>query len=258
MPTIHDALLLARQGWRLLPLRGKIPVTRHGVKDASADPAQVAEWWANGANWNIGARVPGHLVVLDIDPRNGGSLEALAAANGGELSDTLAAWSGRGDGGQHRYYRHPGGRLTQRNLPPGTDVKTESGYCVLPPSIHPDTGHPYRWGDMLEPAPFPPGLLTLVRPSEPQRVAPSYAPTNSGDNADRLARRAAHLVQHVAAAGEGQRNGRLYWAVCEAHRCGYPPATFEQLVHAAAHAGLSEHEAAATAASAHRTMGGAR
>lgn len=254
MPTIDDALVLAQAGWQLLPLRGKIPTTAHGVKDATADLEQVSRWWASGAKWNIGARVPGHLVVLDLDPRNGGTLAALEAANGGPLPDTLTAHSGRGDGGQHRYYRHPGGRLTQRHLPTGCDVKTSTGYCVLPPSLHPATGNPYTWGAVLTPAPFPPGLLDLVRPPAP--VVPPLPQRGGRSNADRLAQRAAHLVSHVAAAAEGQRNGRLYWAACQVHREGYPDATFAQLEAAAIYAGLSEAEARATVASAHRTMRG--
>jgi len=257
VPTIDDALALAAAGWQLLPLRGKIPATLHGVKDATADPAQIAQWWAGGARHNIGARVPGHLVVLDLDPRNGGTLDALAQANGGPLPDTLTVYSGRGDGGQHRYYRHPGGKLTQRNLPAGCDVKTNTGYCVLPPSLHPDTGRPYVWNEVLTPAPFPAGLLSLVRPpAPPAQVPPPFRGARPGEYPGRLERRAGYLAEHVAAATEGQRNERLFWAVCTAHREGYPPDTFELLERAAVRAGLEESEARATVASAHRTMRG--
>lgn len=255
MPTRDDALALAAIGWQLLPLHGKVPTTAHGVKDASADPEQVARWWAGGRRHNIGARVPGHLVVLDLDPRNGGTLDALAETNGGPLPDTLTVYSGRGDGGQHRYYRHPGGKLTQRNMPGGIDVKTDTGYCVLPPSLHPDTGRPYVWGDVLTPAPFPAGLVTLVRlPAPLPPPVTRWAP--AGHDQGKHARRAQHLAAHVAAAAEGQRNDRLFWAACTAHREGYPPGTFGLLEQAAVHAGLNEAEARATIASAHRTMRG--
>lgn len=264
MPTIDEALVLARAGWRLLPLRGKIPVTKHGVNDATADPQQVAKWWANGARHNIGARVPGHLVVLDCDPRNGGTLDALEVANGAPLPETLTVHSGRGDGGRHLYYRHPGGRPTRRYLPAGIDVKTDTGYCVLPPSLHPDTQRPYTWGDVLTPAPLPPALLALVRPPAPQPAAPMPPRrVSGGDPQTRLLRRAQHLAAHVAAAGRGQRNDRLHWAACQAHRnaseagAPCPPEVFELLAQAALHAGLTEHETRATLASAHRTMGGA-
>ncbi|MGJ0203372.1 bifunctional DNA primase/polymerase [Leucobacter sp. gxy201] len=258
MPTIDDALALAQQGWRILPLNGKIPRTAHGVKDATADPAHVARWWAGGASWNIGARVPGHLVVLDLDPRNGGTLALLEQANGGPLPDTLTALSGRGDGGRHLYFRHPGGRLTARGLPAGIDVKTETGYCVLPPSIHPETGHPYVWASMSPPAALPTPLLTLVRLPEPKPTPARFATARGegGDAEARLRRRAGHLAEHVAAAAEGQRNARLYWAACTAHREGYPPDTFDMLERAAVHAGLSEHEARGTVLSAHRMMRG--
>lgn len=255
MPTIDEALALARTGWRVLPLNGKIPRTAHGVKDATADPEQVAKWWAGGAQHNIGARVPGHLVVLDLDPRNGGTLAALEALNGGPLPDTLTAYSGRGDGGQHRYYRHPGGRLSQRLLPPGIDVKTETGYCVLPPSFHPATGKAYTWGSVTAAAALPPRLLELVRPPIPAAPPQRAAPPSGEAGAKLLAIRASRLADHVASAGEGQRNGLLFWATCQAHREGYPPDTFDLLEAAAVHAGLSVHEARATIESAHRTTG---
>lgn len=260
MPTIDDALALARAGWRLLPLRGKIPITAHGVKDATADPEQVARWWARGARHNIGARVPGHLVVLDLDPRNGGTLDVLERANGGPLPETMTVYSGRGDGGQHRYYRHPGGTLSQRRLPDGIDVKTQTGYCVMPPSIHDATGKPYAWGTMLTPAPFPEGLLRLVRPPAPRPANHTSFRPRAGESDDdayeRLRERATHLAAHVAGAAEGNRNARLFWAVCTAHREGYPPDTFALLERAAVHSGLSEAEARATLASAHTTMRG--
>lgn len=254
MPTIDDALALASQGWRVLPLHGKTPRTAHGVKDATADPEQVARWWAGGARHNVGARVPGHLVVLDCDPRNGGTLDVLEAANGGPLPVTLTVYSGRGDGGRHLYYRHPGGKLTQRLLPAGVDVKTESGYCVLPPSIHPDTGRAYSWGDVPTPATFPPGLLELVRPPAPAPAPfPASAPAGRGSR-DRLAKRARYLAEHMARAGEGQRNARLHWATCEAIRCGYPAEAFDLLADAARHCGLGDTEIARTMQSARRTM----
>ncbi|MGO1539707.1 MAG: bifunctional DNA primase/polymerase [Leucobacter sp.] len=255
MATIQDALSLAAAGWRILPLRGKIPLTRHGVKDASANPDQVRQWWAGRAQHNIGARVPGHLMVLDLDPRNGGTLNHLEAAHGGPLPETLTVYSGRGDGGRHLYYRHPGGRLSARRLPEGIDVKTESGYCVMPPSMHPDTGQPYQWGSGQHPAPLPQSLLTLLQPPAPKRA--EYTPLHTGNNGRdtqaKLAKRAGKLAQHVAAAAEGNRNARLFWAACQAVRDGHPRPTFDLLAEAAQHSGLSDSEAWQTINSALRT-----
>ncbi|MBX7434165.1 bifunctional DNA primase/polymerase [Mycobacterium sp. Y57] len=164
--------------WAIFPLNGKIPAIGRdrggrGVLDATYDLDQVIEWWAGpyrGAN--IGGRVPAGMVVIDVDPRHGGdrSLTALEAEHG-SLPATLTALSGRGDGGRHLYFRRPPGKLSSSRLGAGVDVKTSTGYTVLAPSIHPDTGKPYQW--IEHPVADPPAWLAgLLRPEEPTGPQP--------------------------------------------------------------------------------------
>ncbi|AWB90306.1 bifunctional DNA primase/polymerase [Salinibacterium hongtaonis] len=250
MPTRDDALRLAAAGWPVLPLRGKIPLTAHGVKDATTDPASIERWWPGSAHHNIGARVPHSLLVLDIDPQNGGSLAALTEAVGGDLPRTLTVHSGRGTGGRHLYFLHPGGQVSSTRLPGGIDVKTERGYCVMPPSLHPATGQPYRW-EHATPALMPAKLVALLRPAECRSRPLSASRAGPGQ----LSKRAAHLAKTVQDAPEGKRNDLLYWATCQAVRDGHDAMAFELLEGAAIVAGLSETEAQRTVASARRTMG---
>jgi Bifunctional DNA primase/polymerase, N-terminal len=70
------------------------------------DPDQIKAWWIRWPNATIGARVPESLLVIDVDPRNGGSLAELESLTG-PLPATLTAWSGRDDGGRHLYFRRP-------------------------------------------------------------------------------------------------------------------------------------------------------
>lgn len=184
------AIEYAVRGWRVFPLRGKAPaignphprgsverqtckgecgLDGHGVLAATSDFASVAAWWSGRyAGCNIGARVPDNVFVIDTDPRNGG-LDSFATltASYGSLPKTLETISGRGDGGTHRYYRAPVGKLTSKNLGDGIDVKTSAGYTVVPPSIHPDTGRPYRWGNREPIAEPPEWLVDLIRPPIP-------------------------------------------------------------------------------------------
>src|SRR6516225_10610028 len=53
---------------------GKHPRTHHGVKDASNDPKQISAWWVQWPDANVGIATGAvsTLVVIDIDPRNGG------------------------------------------------------------------------------------------------------------------------------------------------------------------------------------------
>ena len=159
----RHALAYAVAGWDVHPLTGKVPRTTHGVLDASTDLDLVIAWWKRWPSANIGGRVPQGVVVVDIDPRNGGldSWAALVELHGDIATRT--AYSGRGDDGRHLYLRHPGGKLNA-TIGAGLDVKTSAGYTVLPPSIHPDTGGAYRWDDMTAPiATAPDWLARLLR-----------------------------------------------------------------------------------------------
>lgn len=229
----------------MIPLRGKVPTTAHGVKDASRDPAQVAEWWAGGATHNIGARVPAQLLVLDFDPQNGGTVADLEAASGITLPETLTVHSGRGTGGQHRYYLHPGGPLSSRRLPAGVDLKTSTGYCVVPPSVHPLTGKPYTWEDRA-PVALPAAVLALLRPVVTDAPRPRPSATTVA------AERVMFLVRHVERLAEGNRNRGLYWAACRAIEEGHDGDALAMLERAAVVAGLSAAEARQTIASARR------
>jgi hypothetical protein len=140
----------------------------------------------------IGVRVPDSVIVIDIDPRNGGSIGDLEALVG-PLPATLTVWSGRNDGGRHLYFLRPAGQLTSTRLPEGIDLKA-NGYVIAPPSIHPATGLPYKWEQYPVAAP-PHGLRELLRPAP----RPINLPRRNGGNGD-------GLLRTVAAAVEGTRN----------------------------------------------------
>lgn len=184
---LQEALRLASAGWPVFPLasRDKVPaiasphlqgtVARrtcrgecgyfgHGVWDASTDDAQVERMWAGRPQSNIGIALTEHTMVVDTDPRNGGAESIdLLEARYGELPVTLTAASGRGDGGLHRYYSRPVGRITDKLLGAGVDLKSHGGYVVAPPSIHPATGLPYTWLDLAPVADPPAWLVELIR-----------------------------------------------------------------------------------------------
>jgi hypothetical protein len=139
---IDAACELASAGWRVFPCwpagpRAKSPLTEHGHLDASRDQALIRQWWTRWPYAMIGAAVPDSYIVLDIDPRNGGSVQELEAFVG-PLPDTLTAWSGRNDGGRHLYLRRPAGELVGTRFSRGIDLKVR-GYMIMPPSAHPVT-----------------------------------------------------------------------------------------------------------------------
>ena len=250
-PELIDAALeLAAQAWEIFPCRSsgpqaKSPLTLHGHHDATMDPDVIKAWWMRWPDAMIGAKVPDTLLVIDIDPRNGGDLEQLVALVGG-LPPTLTAWSGRNDGGRHLYYLRPHGPLTSTRLPEGIDLKA-NGYCIVPPSIHPATGQPYRWDDHPV-ASLPYRLRELLTPLPPRPI------TRVGSNGSAVGS-AIGLLRAVAGAPEGNRNKTLYWASCRAAESGILDNQVEALlINAAVTAGETETKARRTVASARRTI----
>lgn len=141
---------------------GKHPRKSGANRGATADPAQIKRetrsGWANVA-LHCGLA---NLVVLDIDPRNGGSetIERLEVELGSLESAVVAETGG---GGEHRYFLASEGVTYPASLGPGVDVLSGSKYPIIPPSRH-KSGTDYRWREGCDPigARF---LLTHLRDS---------------------------------------------------------------------------------------------
>jgi putative DNA primase/helicase len=120
----------------------KHPRTKHGHKDASRDASQIAVWWNACTTANVGVRTGEGLVVLDVDPRNGGAstLGDLVGRHGA-LPNTWTVQTG--GGGMHFYFRADG-LPTRAGLFTGIDFKSHGGFVVAPPSVH-ASGKAYRW-----------------------------------------------------------------------------------------------------------------
>jgi hypothetical protein len=162
---------------------------------------------------------------------------------GESLGDTLTAWSGRNDGGRHLYYLRPAGPLTSTRLPKGIDLKV-NGYCIVPPSIHPATGLPYRW-DERDPAPLPWRLRELLRPLPP-RTTYSGRRNKSGKP----------LVDFVARFVTDGVNDALFWAACKAAEDGILDEIEVELISTAVSVGESEKQARWTVKSARKRITG--
>jgi hypothetical protein len=177
------------------------------------------------------------MLVIDADPRKDPDcLSKLESELGAPLPVTLTTWSGRGDGGRHLYYLRPHGWLSGIGLPNGIDLKV-NGYCIVPPSLHPDTARPYRW-ELHEVAETPAGLRELLRP--PPRVK----------RPGRGKRTGTALVDFVASFDTDGVNNALYWAACRAAENGTWDAIASQLVDTAVSVGESQVRAERTVRSA--------
>lgn len=178
------ALHYARARFEVFPVShiDKAPLVTNGFKDATSDPTVIAGWWRSNPDALVGCRIPADMVVLDIDPRHGGDATlAELERSYGAITFGREHHSGRGDGGRHCWFLHPGVQLSIKTL---NDWARRSGtghpvgkrgwtcgidllhnnwrYTILPPSPHPDTHLPYQWHSKARPAPMPAWLSGLL------------------------------------------------------------------------------------------------
>lgn len=147
--------------------RDKKPKTNNGYKDASSNPEQVRQWWAQWPQANIGIPTGSlsGIWVLDIDGEEGEkSLSELERIHG-KLPQSVEVITG--GGGRHIYFAMPANVIipcSASKIAKGIDIRGDGGYIVAPPSIHP-SGKRYEWSvDSAEDfIPAPEWLLNLVK-----------------------------------------------------------------------------------------------
>ncbi|MBI3242335.1 MAG: bifunctional DNA primase/polymerase [Chloroflexi bacterium] len=192
------ALRYAAMGWHVFPLRPKTkdPITTHGFKDATTDPAKIRQWWTHWPTANIGLACGlSGLAVIDPDGDEGrATWERLKAEHGIVESPLTSITPGKIEDGQwtgpgcHLIYQ---GNCKSKNdaLGAKVDTKSDGGYIVLPPSVHPDhpEGPPYQWADesqlTIAPPSLPPIIAELIaqadQPVDPWQIftlADAYTP----------------------------------------------------------------------------------
>lgn len=161
---LEAALAYSKAGLAVFPVRGKLPATEHGFKDATTDVGTVRRWWVTNPDAGIAAPLgPGVGIVLDVDPRHGGgeSLALLTEEFGPLPTGPVVRTGGEGS---HHWFAWPGGRVpTTHGFRSGLDLQSEGSYVVLPPSRH-SSGRTYEWVRPLFVAalPMPPAWLLAV------------------------------------------------------------------------------------------------
>ncbi len=152
-PRRTAALAYAIAGYPVFPCNGKSPFTTHGVLDATTEVSQIHRWWELYPDANIGLRLGklSGMFAIDVDyhPDHGvdgpETLRALEAQLG-TLPDGPRQLTG--SGGLHLLFKYPEGvdlGNSVGKLGPGLDTRSDNGYIIVAPSLHPDTGRPYVW-----------------------------------------------------------------------------------------------------------------
>ncbi len=151
----------------------KHPVPINGVKAATTNVTVIQQWWHTHPTANIGIATGHGLLVVDIDPRHGGSLDALSKRFA--LPETAMVRTG--SSGWHLYFAYSGDlKNSAGKLGEGIDTRGHNGYVVAPPSLH-ATGNYYAWANQLAPTPLPPSLLDALSSPTKSKLYPSTQPT---------------------------------------------------------------------------------
>lgn len=154
-----------KMGWSVIPVHGKKPAVRWKLyQDILPDDDDIKEWFGQDGKFkdgNIGL-VTGAIsntILVDFD-----SLDALLAFKEHSDDESITCPQVHTGGHGHRvhaFFKYPTeilelsgkkriasfvGKLSGFDSRfAGLDLRGDGGYAVLPPSIHPDTGKPYRW-----------------------------------------------------------------------------------------------------------------
>jgi hypothetical protein len=164
------ACLYLRRGWSVFPMKPKSkqpavkwePYQHERMSEADA----IAHWTEHPTHGiGIVTGAISDLVIVDVDPRNGGDVDAVLA-KGCKTKCVVQT----GSDGRHFYFKHPGGvvRGKYKGLP-GVDRQGDGRYVVAPPSIHPN-GNPYRMLQGGEPGAPPKWLSEDHKADEKSRA----------------------------------------------------------------------------------------
>jgi len=139
---LQHALFYHRLGWAIIPIPYKSKKARilwGNYQPIRPDEAQVRKWFGNGKRRNIAVvlgEVSGGLACRDFDTMQE---YTFWAEQHPELARTLpTVQTARG---MHVYFE---GHIERTKKIRNGELRSNRGYCLLPPSVHPD-GVVYQW-----------------------------------------------------------------------------------------------------------------
>ena len=199
---------------------GKTPLIRwRGYQNVLPEEEDIRTWWRRWPEANIGLAT-GELsgvLVLDAD----GTDARKECLKRGGLDRTPTVWTGK-VGGAHFHLAYPGGdvRNFARKLP-GTDMRAQGGYVLLPPSVH-ATGNLYRWAE---------GTEHLERASVPTWLTELFtaSPDAAGDFQGTI-----DLDEILSGIPEGKRDDTLFRYACRLRHDDVPQDEAEERLRLAA------------------------
>jgi hypothetical protein len=184
------------RGWSVIPLkpRDKRPLFPWKEYQTRLPTSKELAAWFEGTDNNIGivAGNISNLTIVDCD-----SQEAIEFFESRDFVPTREVQTAKG---KHYYYQYvPGSSNFQAKKEwPGIDLRSEGGYVVGPPSIHP-SGKPYEWSNDLPIAVGPAWLFKKTEQARTEESEPSgtddlFSPCHEGGRNMALTRLAGSLL----------------------------------------------------------------
>ena len=243
---LDSALALATRSVPVFPCRNlpgsaddKKPYTLHGFKDASTDPAIIAQWWRQWPDALIGVPTGERFVVLDLDLAK--HVEALKWYDDNRDRLPRTRMHLTRSGGRHLLFEpHSAIKNTTSKIERGVDTRGAGGYCIWWPA----EGLPVLHGGNVTEVPE---WLADLMPRRPKiELIVKHGPIRRGNPSKKLE----GILRAMSEACEGERNSLLFWcakrirdmvALGELDRVEYR-AAFQDLTAAAIASGLTHSE----------------
>lgn len=158
-------------GWVVFPCANKQPLfTAFAETDGKngwvwrdrPSAEQIVDWWTRFPDAQIGlacGRLSG-VTVIDIDTNTDRTKYPDFVLE--PIDDLQTRWvismtSITGSGGRHVFCKFCDIGNSTKDIHPQVDIKSEGGYVILPPSLHPKAQKCYEWDSL-----FPMGVLNLA------------------------------------------------------------------------------------------------
>ena len=212
-------------GWKIIPIvpHQKIPLTSHGIKDATSDETQIRAWWKKWPNANIAVACgkSSGVYVVDVDVSEAGDVNGLNSlvTEFDPLPRTIQQYTPRG--GFHAFYHTDNPPANRNSFRPGIDIRGDGYYVVVTPSIHPNGGK-YAWKKgcapwELAPAGFPDFMRPTTRaPWQNHQFSYSKEAKKEFAKADATLKKHGFGHPTVSADADVLKRASLYLAQCEA------------------------------------------
>ncbi|MCA9423378.1 MAG: bifunctional DNA primase/polymerase, partial [Nitrospira sp.] len=205
LTTMNAVEAYRERGWSILPIRprDKKPLCSWKEYQTRHPTQEELQFWFHDTENNIGivAGKISNLTIVDCDSQEAIEFFERKSAACGDSTDTYIVQTPKG---RHYYFKFmPGSNNFQAKVEwPGIDLRSEGGYVVAPPSIHP-SGKPYT---VLHDKPLGIAPAWLFRQAAPIHMngngaAPGedyFAPCEEGGRNMALTRLAGYMLQDMS------------------------------------------------------------